>query len=164
MVITYKQLHKVSFPIYPLQSDDWSFEDGLLRIGSEILDDRNMPGDTLGIRRIQSPFKNLYPLKRQINDINGIVQNSFKTYVDSKGRVFSYEKTVYTTLKYYKIQKVVRKGAASVLWLHGVNFPFKIPRPPSDEMTYAGVLHLSNNPWILYEYSETRKNPRRKKV
>ena len=37
--------------------------------------DRNMLGDTLGIRRIQTPMKNLYPLRYQIQDIIGMSQH-----------------------------------------------------------------------------------------
>ena len=48
--------------------------------------------------------------------------------------------------------------------LKGVSFPFKIPRPPHADTSWAGVLHLSGIPWILYEYSEFQKSDTRRKV
>ena len=77
---------------------------------------------------------------------------------------FLYEKTHSSSLKYYKIRKVERKNSASVVWLKGINFPFKIPRPPNADTSWAGVLHLSGIPWILYEYSEFQKSDTRRKV
>ena len=63
-------------------------------------------------------------------------------------------KTRSCPLKYYRIKRVERKETASVLWLKGVKFPFKVPRPPTSELQWAGLLHLGDRPWLLYEYSE----------
>ena len=84
--------------------------------------------------------------------------------IDNEGIPFLYEKTHSSSLKYYKIRKVERKNSASVVWLKGINFPFKIPRPPNADTSWAGVLHLSGIPWILYEYSEFQKSDTRRKV
>ena len=40
-------------------------------------------------------------------------------------------------LKYYSIEKVVRKETASVLWLKGISYPFAVPRPPLPEFAWA---------------------------
>lgn len=164
MVITYKTLSKVTFPIYILPSNNWYERDGLLYIDRRIVDDRNMSGDTLGIRRIQTPHKNLMPIRGSLGSITGILKQTSKTFIDSKGIPFIYEKTRTCSLRYYKIKKVEQKTTASVLWLKGINFPFKVPRPPTSITKWAGILHLGEHPWILYEYSEEKLPNTRRKV
>lgn len=164
MVVTLKTFKKIKFPVYTIESANWELADGLLFLDGQLVDDRNMPGETLGIRRMQTPFRELYPLKRQLNDLNGILKQSRNTFIDSAGKPFIYEKTLMCKLSYYKIRKIERKEVASVLWLKGLNAPFIIPRPPEDGMQWAGVLHFHGLPWILYEYSDTKKPDTRRKA
>ena len=93
MVITYKTLDKVRFPVYILPSGNWDKADGLLFLDGELVDDKNMPGDTLGVRRIQTPYKELMPLRRQLISPQGILKQKSKTFIDSNGTPFIYEKT-----------------------------------------------------------------------
>lgn len=164
MVVQYKSINKVRFPVYPLLSGDWDRRDGLLFLGDQILDDKNMPGDTLGIRRLQSPHKNIRPLKQQIDNFRGLLKSNGKHFIDTNGAPFIYEKTEFCKLKYYKIKSIVQKDTCSLLKLYGVKQPFVIPRPPASEMRYAGVLHYGPMPWVLYEYSEDRREDTRRKV
>jgi hypothetical protein len=164
MVIHFKHINKVCFPVYALPSGNWHSQDGLLFLDGLILDDKNMPGDTLGIRRLQSPHKNIHPLKHQIDNFRGMIKSRDSHFIDTNGRPFIYEKTQFCKLKYYKIKSVKQKEVASVLWLHGVTSPFVIPRPPASQSQYAGVLHYGALPWILYEYSEEPKKDTRRKV
>ena len=164
MVVTYKNINKVTFPVYKLPSGNWEKADGLLFLDGELVDDRNMPGDTLGIRRIQTPHKNLMPLNKQLQGLNGILKQDSHHYIDSQGIPFIYEKTLNCKLSYYKIRRVDRKGTASLLWLKGINFPITIPRPPESDQHWAGILHYQGLPWLLYEYSEEKKPDTRRKV
>ena len=164
MVIQYKNINKVRFPVYAMPSGNWHRQDGLLFLDGVILDDRNMSGDTLGIRRLQTPHKTIYPLKHQIDNFRGLIKSREKYFVDTNGTPFIYEKTQFCKLKYYKIKSVKQKEVASTLWLHGVKHPFVIPRPPAPEVRYAGVLHYGSLPWVLYEYSEEPKKDTRRKV
>jgi len=165
MVITWKKLGSIQFPIFALPSSNWEEQDGLLYIDNRVVDDRNMSGKTLGRRRLQTPIKELLPLRGSIAaPVSLIRQTRIKTFIDNVGTPFIYEKTTSSSLKYYKIRKVERKDIASVLWLKGVSFPFKVPRPPTDDLSWAGVLHLGEIPWLLYEYSETSKSDTRRKV
>ena len=66
MVIQYKSLNKIKFPVYVLPSGNWDRQDGLLFLDGKIVDDRNMSGDTLGVRRLQTPHKNVFPLKHNV--------------------------------------------------------------------------------------------------
>lgn len=164
MVITYKNLHLVKFPVYLLWSDNWELADGLLFVDQKLVDDKNMPGATLGIRRMQTPHKALQPLKRAIFTQNGILKQSTKYFIDSHGFPFIYEKTKMCTLKYYKIMKVVQKDVASLIWVNGCKTPFTVPRPPEHGMRWAGILHLQGIPWMLYEYAEEQLKDTQRKV
>jgi hypothetical protein len=68
------------------------------------------------------------------------------------------------TVKYFKIKRIERKEVATVLWVQGIPSPFTVPRPPEDGMIWAGILHYHGLPWLLYEYSETKKPDTRRKV
>ena len=164
MIYTYKDAQRVTFPIFLLHSDNWSYSDGILFLDNRILDDTNMPGDSLGIRRVQTPHKDLYPLKKSLINLTGILKQSVKTFIDSEGVPFIYEKSIWCSLKYYKIKRVDKKDIASVLWLHGVSFPITVPRPPADGMEWAGMLHFGKSPWLLYEYAEEKLKDTKRKV
>jgi len=164
VIVTYKEIKKIQFPVFILPSSNWVLIDGLLLIDNQVVDDRNMPGASLGIRRLQTHFTELVPLRHSIDSLIGILKQTTKYFIDSKGTPFIYQKTMNSSLKYYKIRKVELKEKASVLWLKDVNFPFTIPRPPPRELTWAGVLHIGGLPWLLYEYSEEKLKDTRRKV
>ena len=164
MVIQYKTINKVRFPVYVMPSYNWDKQDGLLFLEGQIIDDSNMPGDTLGIRRIQTSHKNLFPLRHQVDNFRGLLKCGKNTFVDTNGTPFIYEKSEFCSLKYYKIKSVQQKEIASVITLQNVKTRFVVPRPPAPEMQYAGVLHYGRVPWVLYEYSETLLKDTRRKV
>ena len=165
IVLTYRDESKISFPVFQLPTDNVEKLDGLVFLDGQVLDDRNQKGKSLGIRRIQSPLKELYPLKKSINGLNGLAQQmGSKTYIDSKGVIFIYEKSVMCTLKYHKITKVDRKDIASSIYLKGIQSAFQVARPPAPDMEYAGVLYFHGLPWKLYEFSEAKKQNTKKKI
>ena len=163
MIITYRNIDKVTFPIFNLPNGNWQLLDGLLFLDEYILDDKNMEGNSLGKRRLQTPHENLFELKKSLNSHVGIVKSRDKHFIDSNGKVFIYEKTKMCPIKYYRIKDVTRKKIASLLHLYGVKQSFIIPRPPDTDCTWAGVLLMYNMPWLLYDYStECLKNKRKK--
>tara|TARA_B000000557_G_scaffold93020_1_gene75174 strand:+ start:248 stop:742 length:495 start_codon:yes stop_codon:yes gene_type:complete len=164
MAITYKDIGLVTFPVYALPSGNWYGQDGLLFLDDKILDDKNMRGKSLGIRRLQTPHKNLFPIKHKIRDLTGLVKSSKKHFIDSNGAPFEYEKTEFLKLCYYKINKIDNLTKVSRLHLSNVKKPFIVPRPPPPEIKYAGVLHSGIRPWLLYDYSETKLKATRRKV
>lgn len=164
MVIQYRHIRNVSFPVYQLSSDNWYSQDGLLFLDGIILDDNNMSGNTLGIRRLQSPQQNLFRLDKQIDDFRALLRCSGNYFIDTKGRCFIYEKTKFCKLRYYKIKSVNKKSTACLLKLSGVKTEFTIPRPPPSEALYAGVLLYEELPWLLYEYSTEKLKDTRRKV
>jgi hypothetical protein len=106
----------------------------------------------------------LMPLKKSIDTHLGIIKQKDNTFIDTIGMPFIYERTTWCKLKYYSIRKVEQKIVASVLHLNGVKAPFTIPRPPHSDMLWAGLLHLYDLPWMLYEYSETKIKDSKRKV
>lgn len=165
MIITYRRITHISYPVFQIPSSNWELLDGLLFLDGEVLDDRNMPGDTLGKRRLQSPFrKELVELKKSFHEPVAIIKQSSPYFIDNKGIPFIYEKTKFCSLRFHKIKRVEPKVVASLLYLEGVKQPFKIPRPPPKEMLWAGVLYLHELPWMLYTYSPIKKRNGRRKV
>ena len=166
MALTYRQVERhVTFPVFYLPSSNWSEQDGLLYLDGRLLDDRNMPGETLGLRRLQTPFKDLYPLDKSMIDIVGLIKNTNdNSYIDMLGNHFTYHKSVFSQIKYYKISRVEGRDSASLIWLKGINFPFKQPRPPLSDNNWAGVLHIQGRPWIIYEFSPDKKADTRRKI
>ena len=164
MIVTYKSITKIVFPVYILPSSNWQEQDGLVYLDNRLVDDRNMAGKTIGIRRMQTPMQNLMPIKGSLDSLVAILKQSHKTFIDTNGLPFIYEKTKSCPLRYYKIKRIERKETASVLWLKGISFPFKVPRPPTMDLQWAGLLHLGNRPWLLYEYSEEKLSDTRRKV
>ena len=163
MVRTIKNLSSIQFPVYLLPSSDWEVVDGLLLMEGKILDDRNMLGATLGVRRLQTEFA-LFPLPTLVWDIVGLIKQRTNYFIDSAGAPFIYEKTKTVSLKYEKILKVERKGIASIIRLSGIKNALKVIRPPESGMSWAGVLFLNNYPWVVYDFSEEKKKDTWRKV
>jgi hypothetical protein len=164
MVIGFRQIPKLVFPVFLLDSENWEESDGLLFLNNKVLDDTNQSGKTLGARRVQTPHRNLHILKYMITSPNGLLKQKTKYFIDNSGRPFIYEKTTMLPLKYLKISKVELKDSATLIRVKGHNSPFTVPRPPEVGYTWAGVLHVQGLPWMLYEYSETKLKDTRRKV
>ena len=154
---------RLKFPIYPIHTDEILSVDGLLWIEDQVLDDRNMKGDTLGLRRLQSPKKSIYPIKYMIQDIPSYLAHQGKFYIDNSGYFFTKEKNTRVDLKYHKIIRVDQKDIASVLWIKDCPFPFTLTRPLRKDQSWAGILYRAGVPWLLYDTSaEKKKNTWRK--
>ena len=164
MVITYRQFKNLDFPLFLLGSSNWELVDGLLLLDGELLDDKNMRGETLGLRRMLTPHKKQYHLREMITTANGLMKQKTKYFIDNSGRPFIYEKIEFAKLKYLKIKKIDYKTKACLLCVHGCSFPFTIPRPPEPGYTWAGILHIRDNPWLLYEYAEEKLKDTRRKI
>lgn len=156
MEITYRDFEKLEWPIYRIPSDVWDYKDGLVYVNGKIVDDRNVKEDTIGLRRMKTPFRDkLLRLSRAITTYEGIIKYGHKYFIDTKGRLFVYTKTEKVKLQYKKIERIERKDVATYIKIKGWReMDFKVPRPPEPEMLYAGILLLKGFPWLLYEFSE----------
>jgi|TARA_Y100001938_G_C8033444_1_gene401979 hypothetical protein len=158
-------LADLTFPLYVLpQEADIEEIDGILFADGKCLDDKNTEGETLGLRRLRTPYPNVYPLKKAVHDIPSLLKSSSKRFINSEGEVFSYEKTRMVPLRYHLIYKVQNRDIVSLVWIEDINFPFEVPRPPSPLMRWAGILYEKNYPWLLYEFSEEWKKDSKRKI
>ena len=155
---------KLEFPVFVLHTNNIELIDGLLFIDKEILDDTNMSGKTLGLRRLQTPMKGLYNLKYMLEDIPELLQHQGKFYIDSLGFYFEKRKNTKVSLKYHKILRVDKKNIVSMLWLKNCPFPFPLKRPLPENASWAGVLYRQGVPWILYNLSEEQKKDTWRKI
>jgi len=155
---------KIKFPIFVLHTDEIISVDGILWIENQVLDDRNMKGETLGMRRLQSPMTSIYPLKSMIKSIRGLLDHQGKFYIDTRGRWFRKIKIKKVPLKYHKILRVEGKDIVSVLWIKECPFPFTIERPLESSETWAGFLYREGLPWLLYDTSSSKKKDTWRKI
>ena len=154
---------KIKFPVFTVHTDEILFIDGILWVGNQVLDDTNMKGKSLGMRRLQTPMTSIYPLKYMIKNIRSYLDHQGKYYIDTTGRFFRKIKTTKVELKYHKIIKVEQKEVVSVLWVKDCPFPFTIDRPIADSETWVGLLYRQGLPWLVYDTSpEKKKNSWRK--
>jgi hypothetical protein len=158
------KLSDVKFPVYVVHTDEVINRDGILWCEGAVVDDKNVKGSTIGERRLKTPMKNLYSLRHMLENFIDMSKHRGKFYVDSDGKFFVYEKSITAKLKYHKIKKIVPKGVASLLYLHGVDNPFEIKRLPSNFEQYAGVLYIRNIPSYLYELTTDKKKDTWRKV
>ena len=164
MIVTWKNFAELQFPLYPLPSDNWYEADGVLFLDNQVLDEKKMPGPSLGVRRIQCGRKDLLPLKKAVLDIPELLKCKTKFFIDRFGVPFIYQKTYNSRLKTYKIKRIDKKDTASLLWLEGTSAPFTIPRPPLNEPTYVRILHYEGEPWLLYDYVREAEKPTYRRV
>lgn len=149
----FKDLNSIRFPVYSIPSDDWYRQDGVLFIDDgKVLDDSNMPGETLGIRRIQCGRTDLCKLKRAYLDFNLMLRSKKTLFIDSNGVPFKYVKSINSKLVHHAIYRIEQKDDHSILRLVGIPFPFTLPRPPRNEARYARVLYYKGMPWTVYDF------------
>lgn len=147
-----------------MPSDNWYSVDGLLYVDEKLVDDKNMSGDTLGKRRLQTYFRELLPLPRAADNITAMVKQPGGPYIDTTGKCFIYEKTKFGKIRYHKIKDIDYRGNLCVLRVRGIKSAFTIPRPPKPGFTWVGILYLNGLPWILYEYAKKGLPSMRRKV
>ena len=147
------KLENIRFPLYVVHSDEVLRRDGVLWVDGAVLDDTNVHGESLGVRRLRTPLKNMYDLKHQIDNFGGLIKHRGRFYIDSNGKFFIYEKSKKATLKYHLIRKVEQKDIVTLIWIQNIPFPFEVPRPPHRTELYAGILYISGKPAYLYELS-----------
>ena len=66
------------FPLFVIHSDNVDLIDGIIWLDDQVLDDKNMEGGSIGLRRIQSPMQSIYPLRYMIEDITGLMRHRGK--------------------------------------------------------------------------------------
>ena len=75
------KIHKIKFPIYVIGTEEIEERDGVLFADHKVVDDKNMSGDTLGIRRLQTSLPNLYPLKYMLEAMPNLMRHRGYNYI-----------------------------------------------------------------------------------
>ena len=150
-------MQEIYYPIFVIHTDNVEEIDGILWIEDQVLDDKNMKGNTLGERRLQTPMKSLYPLRYMIDNEIDMLKHRGKNFIDNLGNLVYNEKSKTGKLIYHKILRRVKKDIATVVWLKDCPYPFVESSPPPVECTWAGVLYKDDIPYRIWEYCEERK-------
>jgi hypothetical protein len=163
VVRTLRSYHKIEFPVFKV-SDEPLIVDGLVFVNGRVVDDRNVPAETLGQRRLLTPHK-LAKIKHLRGNIVELIADNVCVegwYLDRLGDPFKYKRTKKLKVITHKINKVVYRNTHSILIVDGVNFPILVERPPSGSFTQ--ILYYKEYPWKLYSISDEWKKPTYKKA
>lgn len=119
-----------------------------------IVDDRNLPFETLSRRRLQIVADGgaLYPIRRAIYFLGDFIKlvRTNVWFIDSTGRYFQYKKTTRAKLRFYKVQNIFPlTGGGAIVQVQSLPQRFKVLFKPKENLTWAGVLEL-NKVNILY--------------
>lgn len=133
--------------------------DGIVYIhtywNSYILDNTNLLGETLGVRRKSITSDNVYPFKSAIKTPRQLVLNAktSDTYCDNTGRIFKYKKSKNCVVKCFKVANITQTGGKLIISL--VNFPvcFVVPLLVKNPK-YVTVVHFGQY-YILYSIENT---------
>lgn len=126
-----------------------------------IIDDRNLPQATLGLRRLalKSAGASLYPIRTAIYFLTDLIKlgKSVSWFIDSAGRVFQYEKNTRAKLQTRKVKQILpADGLGCVVELEGLSQRFKSLRRPGEHEIYAQVLKLGMG-FLFYGFCSEHK-------
>lgn len=165
-------LFDIQYPIYGISSKYkkiWN-EFNVLYIktesGTYILDNKNVPGNTLGIRRlnIKNNETSLYIPRKICHNLEQLLHSKYKHFIDNSGTCFTYKKTETVPLKYHKVEKVVElKDGTCMIVLHSIDFPQKVNCRRAYATSYVGVLYTKYG-YLLYSFEEEYKNNTTRKI
>jgi hypothetical protein len=149
----FQDIKNIKFPVYQLPSVDWYMQDGVLFIDDgKVLDDKNMPGNSMGIRRLQCGRTDLCKLKKAFTDFQSMLKSKHNMFIDSNGSPFVYKRTINSPLIHHMVDRVESKETCSIVWLKNISYPMTISRPPYGDARYARVLYYNGSPWLLYDF------------
>ena len=169
------ELTKIVWPVFKLGEKQPVLKDELLFYFTEyvdesnvssgnlrIVDNRNLPQKTLGLRRLAmklDPDTKLFPIRTAIYALVDLIKLAKSTtwFIDSSGRTFQYEKNIRAKLTTKKIKNVLpATGLGCVIELEGLPHRFKAMIRPKDHQIYARVLKLGMA-YILYGFCDEHK-------
>lgn len=132
--------------------------------GVYVLDNKNIPGDTIGERRLKINNSKLYNFKKSYYTISQMLHSKYNVFVDVYGTVFKYKKTKMVPLIYYKVENISKASDGEcVLSIPSINYYYKVTCRNAYGINYIGLL-VTHNGYILYDLSEYKKNNSRRKI
>ena len=156
-------LKNIKFPVYSIggHSKIWS-ENNVLFLESESgiiykMDNKNLPFDTLGKRRLRISKKERYRFTGTYFTIAQLVKSNKKLFIDNEGKLINYKKNRRVNLIYREIiKKKLVEGKGILLYVKGISVPFLVSNFIYNGEAYLGLLNISDG-YLIYELSEERK-------
>jgi hypothetical protein len=160
-------LREIVYPVFKLGAEKPHFAEGVVVFirhyldedrnlveKYKIVDDTNLPGDTLALRRIIL-LKNKVPLKPLGNAVfflGDLIKIAHRKiwFIDSSGNIFQYKKSRRAKLEFKKIKLIhqITSGGA-IIEVEGIASRFKCLHTPRNGEQYAGLL-VDGRSYILY--------------
>ena len=160
-------LSDIVFPVFPVnQLSDRKIkeENNILYLGDKILDNKNLPYDTLSERRLRIPKKDLHELLVGFKTIKPMISRTNEYFIDSVGTVFRYIPTQFRKLIYRKITDIIDDPKCYYVFAQGIDVYFKLPLWYNiTKHQYVGVIAIGKS-LLIYEITDERKKDTRKKV
>lgn len=167
------KLTEIVWPVFRLGENKPEFEGTLVyyhseyideevgkRVNVRIVDDKSLPAETIGLRRLQlmqDKKTKMFPIPTAIYFLADMLKlaKASTWFVDNSGRVFQYKKVTRAKLTTKKIKQVLpAQGIGCVLEVEGVAARFKCLQRPNAYQEYA-VLLQNGMSYMLYGLSET---------
>lgn len=139
-------------------------ESVILNSRYRIVDDRNIPQNTLGLRRLQIK-EHLFPIGTAIYFLQDIIKLAKSTtwFIDSQGKIFQHKKIRRAKLATHRIKQIFpAQGIGCVLEVEGLPERFKTLQVPKDYEIYAGILNYKGSNLLYGFYDEPIKSTWRK--
>lgn len=129
----------------------------------KFIDDRSLPGDVLGIRRLamKKAGAPMFIITKAVYYLGDLIKLSKSTtwFIDNSGRVFQYKKEKRVKLTCHKVSKILPiKGMGAVVELEGIPTRFKTLYSPNSDQAYAGVISIGLSKILYGFYSHQFKS------
>lgn len=166
---------QIQFPIFPIAKEHCiqTIDNCLivedLEGNHRVLDNMSMPGETLGLRRLQHQAsvdifsKKLFKLSKPLYSIIDILHTTASKFIDSKGKIFNYTKSKFFKLESFKIQEFIEVSEGYIIKVHGIHCSFFLNRAPHVDEKFARVLRVGMG-YLLYELEREYRKPSRLKL
>lgn len=157
----------MEFPLFKLKPKRNRFDiiqrEGMTIINNLIVDNKNLAGSTLGLRRLNIPNKDLYPLREMARTIQDMAHNKNYIYIDNHGALkeLTYDKFYPIISRKIKYLKRTKDGVA---FIRVQSVPYFLK--------YHGTISEYETPWVnlvslprgLFIYSITERPTNRVRV
>jgi len=165
------ELHEIVFPVFKMrQYNKLETIDNIVYVHthwqSYVLDNRNLQGDTIGVRRLKMRDSNIYPFKTIVKNPRDLVVSAKTndTFVDNSGAIFKYQKTKRCDILCFEIKSVIFANSKAIVHFWEYPTPLVIPSNICDtSYKYACIVKYGAY-YMLYSLEENYIKPFKKRL